>query len=115
MNATGKGKMTPLLWAFPDGKLDRFKRLLKHGANPNVVVESGFNTRRQIKVGHSVTHLAAGTKFPGYFKEVMQNGGDADLRHGEKGDSLLHVVIKAGVPDQKERFEVHPTKAYLAV
>src|SRR5205809_270336 len=34
VNAQGKGKMTPLLWAYPDNKIERFKRLLDHGANP---------------------------------------------------------------------------------
>jgi hypothetical protein len=44
VNALGKGNMTPLLCAFPDNKLARFRRLLEHGANPNVVVESDFGT-----------------------------------------------------------------------
>ena len=44
VNAKGKGNITPLLWAFPDNKLDRFNLLLRHGADPNVAVESDFET-----------------------------------------------------------------------
>src|SRR5438132_2847004 len=29
VNAKGKDNMTPLLWALPDNKLDRFKKLLE--------------------------------------------------------------------------------------
>jgi hypothetical protein len=31
VNAHGKGNMTPLLWAFPDNKVERFKLLLEKG------------------------------------------------------------------------------------
>ncbi len=61
VNTQGKGEMTPLVWAFPDNKLPRFKRLLEHGANPNVVVESDFGTKGHIREGDSVTHLACST------------------------------------------------------
>ena len=76
VNAQGRDKMTPLLWAFPDNHLPRFKWLLEHGANPNVVVESDFNTRGNIRPGDSVTHMACETSFPGYFDAVFDNGGD---------------------------------------
>jgi ankyrin repeat protein len=35
VNAKGKENMTPLLWAFPDDKPERFKKLLELGADPN--------------------------------------------------------------------------------
>ncbi len=44
VNAKGKDGMTLLLWAYPDNKLDRFKKLLEHGADPNVITKSDFNT-----------------------------------------------------------------------
>jgi hypothetical protein len=61
VNALGKDKMTPLLWAFPDNHLPRFKWLLEHGANPNVVVEGEFNTQQTISRGESVTLMACNT------------------------------------------------------
>ena len=110
VNAQGKGNMTPLLWAFPDNKLDRFKLLLKYGADPNIVFESDFNSKGYILPGWSVTHLAGSTKFTGYLEEVLQNGADLELKHEKTKaytvDSLLHVVIKADVPDKVERIQM---------
>jgi len=76
VNAQGKGNMTPLLWALPDNRLPRFKWLLEHGANPNVVIESDFNVRNYMSPGDSVTHMACKTSFPGYFDAVFDHGGD---------------------------------------
>jgi uncharacterized protein len=76
VNAQGKGKMTPLLWAYPDNRLPRFRWLLEHGADPNVVVESDFNSRNYITPGDSVTVIACQTSFPGYFDAVFDHGGD---------------------------------------
>ncbi len=74
VNSEGKGKMTPLLWAFPDNKLERFKKLLELGADPNVVIESDFDTRGGMSAGDSVTHMACKTEFPGYFEAVFKHG-----------------------------------------
>lgn len=79
VKAVGKGKMTPLLWAYPDNKLARFTRLLEHGADPNVIVESDFNTHGGIIRGDSVTQMACKTEFPGYFEAVFSHGGDPNL------------------------------------
>lgn len=93
VNAQGKGKMTPLLWAFPDNQLPRFKWLLEHGANPNVLVESDFNTRGNISHGDSVTHMACETSFPGYFDAVFDNGGNPNqpcMRPLGLGDAIYN-------------------------
>jgi ankyrin repeat protein len=103
VNAQGKDKMTPLLWAFPDNHLPRFKWLLEHGANPNVVVEGEFNTRQTISRGDSVTHMACKTSLPGYFKAVFDHGGDPNIRHtGPLGFSQtpLFAVITRGDGDK---------------
>jgi hypothetical protein len=103
VNAQGKDKMTPLLWAFPDNQLPRFKWLLEHGANPNVVVEGEFNTRQRITRGDSVTHMACATSFPGYFEAVFDHGGDPNIRHaGPLGfrDTPLFAVITRGAGDK---------------
>lgn len=95
VNSLGKGNMTPLLWAFPDNQLGRFTLLLEKGADPNVVVQSDFNTRGTIRNGHSVTMLSAMSAFPGYFSAVMAHGGDPALVDRQSGESLLHAIIKS--------------------
>ncbi len=103
VNAQGKDKMTPLLWAFPDNNLPRFKWLLEHGANPNVIVEGEFNTRQHISRGDSVTIMACKTSPPGYFEAVFDNGGDPNIRHtGLLGFSQtpLFAVITFGSRDR---------------
>lgn len=109
VNAQGKGKMTPLLWAFPDGHLARFKRLLDHGADPNVLFESDFGTRGGIQPGESVTHLAAGTRFSGYFAAVFDERGDPNLvkkTHAlGQGDTPIFTVIQSNAPDRRQRLQ----------
>jgi uncharacterized protein len=103
VNAEGKGKMTPLLWAFPDNHLPRFEWLLEKGANPNIVVESEFNTRGFISPGDAVTHMVCKTAFHGYFDAVFQHGGDPHLRNsgpGKHDDVPLTLAIKWGPRDR---------------
>jgi len=107
VNAQGKGKMTPLLWAFPDNKLDRFKRLLEHGADPNVLIESDFGTRDAMMPGVAVTHMAIMTSFPGYFDAVFAHGGDPNLEQRTRtlgrGDTPIFLVIESGARDKQAR------------
>lgn len=102
VNAQGKDKMTPLLWAFPDNHLPRFRWLLEHGADPNVVVESDFGTKGNIYAGDSVTHMACETRFAGYFDAVFDHGGDPNLRRTGRGRDAtpLSTVIFAGGRDR---------------
>jgi hypothetical protein len=108
VNAQGKGKMTPLLWAFPDNKLERFKRLLEHGANPNVVIESDFNTRGGMSAGDSVTHMACKTAFPGYFEAVFEHGGDPNLTENAiiSNETPLFTLIKGNAPNKKAKIKL---------
>jgi len=76
INTKGKDNMTPLLWAFPDKNLACFTRLLELGADPNVEVKSDLNTHGGIAPGDSVTHMACGTEFNGYFEAVFTHSGD---------------------------------------
>ena len=106
VNAQGKGRMTPLLWAFPDNKLARFEKLLKHGANPNVAIESDFNTRGGMMPGDSVTHMASNTHFPGYFEAVFKHGGNPNLVKNTKlawNETSLFTVIKGSADNKKEK------------
>lgn len=102
VNAQGKGKMTPLLWAFPDNHLPRFKWLLEHGADPNVKIESEFNTRGFMVPGDAVTHFVCKTAFPGYFEAVFDHGGDPNLRTSRYDDVPLTLVITEGGGGNRE-------------
>ncbi len=97
VNAKGKGNMTPLLWAFPDNKPERFKILLEHGANPNVVIESDFGLPGGMMVpGECVTELAAKSNFPTLFEEVMKHGGNPHFINTKTKRSLLSTLIQYG-------------------
>jgi hypothetical protein len=102
VNARGKGNMTPLLWAFPDNHLPRFKWLLEHGADPNVKIESEFNTGGFMLPGDAVTHFVCKTAFPGYFEAVFEHGGDPNLRTSRYEDVPLTLVIKGGGGGNRE-------------
>ena len=98
VNARGKDNMTPLLWAFPDNKLARFRILLEHGADPNVKFSGNFGVPRGFVRGDSVTSMAAKTVFPGYFEAVMMHGGDPNIQDF-MGDLVLHQIIHAPISD----------------
>jgi ankyrin repeat protein len=118
-NARGKDGMTPLLWAFPDRKLERFECLLRHGADPNVLIESNFGTPgrpfhphfdggsffedRGCRAGQAVIHLACQSPVLDYLKLVMAHGGDANLAEKETGRTPLSIVLNRGLSDAKER------------
>lgn len=106
INAQGKGKMTPLLWAYPDNRLPRFRWLLEHGADPNVVIESDFNSHGYLSPGKSVTLIVCWTSFPGYFDAVFDHGGDPNHPYSGKllgyGPPLMAVVNALGRgPEEK--------------
>ncbi len=106
VDAIGKGNMTPLLWAFPDNKPDRFARLLQYGADPNVMVSSNFNTGPAgIQPGDSVTHIAAKSSFP-HFKLVMEHGGDPNFVHPKYKETPLFSVIKGSGGEREERIQL---------
>ena len=111
VNAKGKGNMTPLLWAFPENKPEVFKRILEHGADPHVTVTSEFNTNKsagykdtrmpRIYPGDSVFYLAARTRFPNFFRYVMQYGDNPNFVCEKNGKtSPLVSVILGECPDK---------------
>ncbi len=105
VNALGKGNMTPLMWAYPDNKLERFQTLLKHGANPNVKITSNFGIKWGFLPGECVTTRVGCLGSLEHFKSVMQNGGDPNASNGLKMP-LVHSIILAMIPDAKERCEI---------
>jgi len=111
VNAKGKGNMTPLLWAFHEDNPDVFKKLLEHGADPNVVVTNRFNTKDieitpsgAIFPGESVLFLAARIGKPNYFKYVMQHGGNPNLITNDLSPPLF--VLGGQYPDKKEAIQL---------
>ncbi len=107
VNAVGEGGMTPLLWAYPDNKIERFELLLKHGADPNVIFTSSFNAPAGfIEPGQSVTELCAVSSFPKHFELVMQFGGDPDFVNPVSKRPLISSIICFGGQDTKKRVEL---------
>jgi ankyrin repeat protein len=104
-NAKGKDNNTPLLWAFFDNKPERFKLLLEHGADPNVIFESDFGSGGGIKKGSSVVHMAAKSAFPEHFELVMKHGADPNLKDGSD-ESPVSSVIGGTSPEKKKRLQM---------
>lgn len=122
-NSLGKDGMTPLLWAFPDRKLERFECLLKHGADPNVVFESDFGVPpsrsfhpyphggqhfedRGCHAGQSVTFLAARSPMLDYLRTVLAHGGDANFVDRKTRHTPLGLAARANALDGPERVEL---------
>lgn len=119
-NSPGKDGMTPLLWAFPDRKLERFECLLRHGADPNVVFESDFGVPpsrpfhpyphggqhfedRGCHAGQSVTFLAARSPMLDYLKAVLAHGGDANFIDRKTKEAPLDLASSRFALDGSER------------
>lgn len=102
VSCVGKGGVTPLFWAFPDNKLERFVLLLEKGAKPNVRLTSNLNLPNVFRAGDTVVHLSARSQFEQHFLEVMKHGGDATLS-GRNADGVIHEIIKSNVPNPVPR------------
>jgi ankyrin repeat protein len=122
VNVIGKDGMTPLLWAFPDQKPERFEYLLRHGANPNVFFQSDFGVGTRpfhpipggfsyvvdqgCCAGQSVTHLSAQAPDIDFLRLVLDHGGDANLVDKKTGETPLDLVTDFSWPyrpDMKDR------------
>ena len=112
--------MTPLLWAFPDRKLERFECLLSHGANPNVIFETDFGVGRRpfnpmggsfypdrgCHAGQSVMQLACRSPMIEHLRLVVAHGGDVNLVDKKTGQAPLHIVLDRHFTDTKDRVEL---------
>jgi hypothetical protein len=108
VNAVGRGKMTPLLWAFPDKTPDVFKRILEHGADPNVRLDykngSGLSGTKD---GSAVVHLAAENSSPVYLRYVMHHGGDLNLPDSRFGKTpLVFLIEQSTMRDKTEHVQI---------
>lgn len=95
VNAVGKEGMTPLLWAFPDHKVDRFRWLLENGADPNVCISGPLGSGGvTFEKGKSVTYLAFETKWDEHYKLVLQHGGNPHLQCEKQREPLVHIATR---------------------
>lgn len=69
VNARGKYGVTPIFSALQCGSLEGMKVLLKRGADPNAIWETG----------DSVVHIAAGMKDPQFLRMLLDHGGSSNL------------------------------------
>ncbi|QDT70415.1 Ankyrin repeats (3 copies) [Planctomycetes bacterium MalM25] len=73
INTIGKHGMTPLMWSFPNKRIDCFRWLLEQGADPNVCL-TGTVTNLLI-AGRSVTYAAVAAKEETHYPLVLKHGG----------------------------------------
>ena len=84
VNVTGKGGITPLLWALKTRNFEGYLVLLEAGANPNHSIE-----------GLSVIHLAASLDDTRFLEGAIKKGGKFDLQ-GPSGITPLMVASRTG-------------------
>jgi len=85
--------MTPLLYSFPSGEAV-FKRLLEHGADPNVVFGHSFGTRGAIRPGDSIMTMCAKSEFPNHLRLALEHGGDPNLADDRGETPIFHAIMK---------------------
>lgn len=128
VNTIGNHGVTLLLWAMPDGKLERFECLLRHGANPNVTQTTDFGKFKRgmhylgkvwgvtyrgfPRKGIAVTHLACTSPLPQYVRLIFSHGGDANLIYERQGENSLwkevplNMVFGREIPNTHERVAI---------
>ncbi len=113
VNASGKKNMTPLLWAFPDLKFERFEMLLEAGADPNIIAAASVKPQRHrfqpilnphfpafynFTKGSSVNLLTYQAPDKRYWRAVLKHGGDVNqISPSKYHNSLLHTVLDNGM------------------
>ncbi|WP_442483924.1 ankyrin repeat domain-containing protein [Aeoliella sp. SH292] len=117
INAVGKKGVTPLLWAFPDFRLERFRLLLEHGADPNVSLTDDTDLEVQelflglhssiyfyrVNKGVSITHLACASPELDHLRLVLANRGDPNLKIDGEQETPLAIVIPHYSSDLQKR------------
>lgn len=84
VNARGDGNLTPLLWSLGRPNKKGIKRLLEHGASPNIVTEDG----------DSFIHFVAGATDSEYLEMALAHGGDPNVRNGLE-ETVIFDTAKA--------------------
>lgn len=111
VNAKGDCGMNPLYWAFHLKTNPRpFGCLMKHGADPNVIVDMSARDEIQaVYPGYSVTNLTMRGVYNRHFKTVFENGGDPNLTNqcpSKNWQGPAFFEIWSDAPDYKERLKL---------
>lgn len=109
VNRIGIERMTPLYWAFHMERDPRpFALLLKHGANPNIIVKNTLCQRpvyEAVLSGNAVTHLVAQCSYNRQFENVFENGGNPNLISESLFERPPFGGLNVNAPDVTERLK----------
>ncbi len=100
VDARGQANVTPLMWAYPNNKVARFRLLLEHGADPNVILTGHVGKPVAFSKGDAVTFMVCKSSFPEHFDLVFNHGGDPQLLD-ETGKTPIYNVIFYGADKLK--------------
>lgn len=87
VNALGRNGTTALFWSFRRKSLRGFRRLLEHGADPHVVMDSPL-----AEDDWTVVHHAAAIRNTAYLAALLRHGADPDVRGGPRWETPLFTV-----------------------
>lgn len=93
VNARGRDGMTPLIFSFPSLNKAGLRRLLEHGADPNLQEEASH---------YSFMRYAARAEDSDYLRMALENGGDPNLR-GRMNETPIFDVALANNSGFEER------------
>ena len=103
VNDRGKNNVTPLFWAMPFRRLERFTLLLEAGANPNVPISEYGGPPGMSFRGDTVTLTAAKSPYTGLFELVLKHGGDLEAFHSHFRHPLLHTIVGSASAHKRKR------------
>jgi uncharacterized protein len=100
VNATGRGRLSPALWALLHQNKKGLAFLLAKGANPNVQLTEDFD--ELLIEGVSTMSYAARHEDSWYLKEVLKHGGDANLvNHTRSHTPILDSIFSSRTENAK--------------
>jgi uncharacterized protein len=94
INSTGREGMTALYWALLHRSKPGVSWLLSNHSDPNVVYE---------RDGTSATSIAAMLEDPWFLGEVLEHGGNPNIRNPKNGRAPLFEAIASGRKDNARR------------
>lgn len=97
VNALGRGRVTPLLWALLHQDKKGLAFLLAHGADPNVQLTEDFD--ELLIEGVSTMSYAARHKDPWYLKEVLSHGGNPNLVNPIRSQTPIMAALGSMRPE----------------
>ena len=95
VNARGKGNLTPLLWSVGKPNKEGMKRLLGHGASPNILTDEG----------ESFIGFVAKSADTDYLKMALEHGGDPNLRNNLE-ETVLFAAATSNHENVEETFQL---------